>query len=182
MSPLKSILILAAAFLTVFLEVAFNGFRHWLGAQVDLLPCLMVYAALSSNLVTVALLGVMGGLCYDSMSANPLGVTILPLFLVGFVIYARRDLILKGQFFAQFMLGLGASAVVPLMVLLLLLSTRQKPLVGFGFAWQWLVMTLAGGLLTPVCCRIFDKLDHALVYQPAKESSFRPDREIRRGR
>jgi len=182
MSPLKSILILLAAYVAVYLEASVGFLRHWLGVQIDLLPCLMVYAALSSNLLTVTLLAILGGMMFDSLSSNLLGVTILPLFIVGFVIHIRRELILRGQFFAQFTLGLGASAFVPLMTLLLLLSKRQIPLLGLGFAWQWVVMTLAGAILTPIVCRVFDRLDHALVYRPTTESSFRPDREIRRGR
>ena len=50
---------------------------------------------------------------FDSLSANPLGVSVLPLFLVGFLIYRQRELILRDQPFAQFVLGLGASAAVP---------------------------------------------------------------------
>jgi hypothetical protein len=77
--PLQTILILAAAFLAVFGEAAaFPVFgealpRHWLGAQVDLLPALMVYAALNTDIVTVSLLAVLGGLWFDALSANPLG-------------------------------------------------------------------------------------------------------------
>ena len=83
MSALNTIFILVAAFLAVFGEAAFPGVRHWLGAQVDLLPALMVYASLCAGLATVALLAVLGGLWFDSLSANPLGVSILPLFIVG---------------------------------------------------------------------------------------------------
>ena len=73
MNLLQSILILAAAFLAVFGEAAFPLLRHWLGAQVDLLPALMVYAALNADIVTVSLLAVLGGLWFDALSANPLG-------------------------------------------------------------------------------------------------------------
>ena len=62
MNLLQTILILAAAFLAVFGEAAFPVLRHWLGAQVDLLPALMVYAALNADIVTVSLLAVLGGL------------------------------------------------------------------------------------------------------------------------
>ena len=44
MNPLNSILILIATVLLVFCEAAFQGARHWLGAQIDLLPALVVYA------------------------------------------------------------------------------------------------------------------------------------------
>ena len=106
MNWLNSILILLVAFVAVFLEAAFDGVRHILGAQIDLLPAMMVYAALSSGLLTMTSLAVLGGLWFDTLSANPLGVSIMPLFLVGFLIFLRRDLILRGQLFAQFVLGL----------------------------------------------------------------------------
>ncbi len=73
MNWLNTILILAAAFLAVFGEAAFPLLRHWLGAQVDLLPGLMVYTALNADLVTVSLLAALGGLWFDALSANPLG-------------------------------------------------------------------------------------------------------------
>src|SRR5262249_26963958 len=89
MPALNSILILLAAFLAVFGEAAFNGLRHLLGAQIDLLPALVVYASLSANLLTLTLLCVLGGLFFDSLSANHLGVTVLPLFVVGILIYSQ---------------------------------------------------------------------------------------------
>jgi hypothetical protein len=178
----QTILILAAAFIAVFGEAAFPGLRHWLGAQVDLLPALMVYAALNANIVTVALLAVFGGLWFDALSANPLGITILPLFAVGFVIFLQRELILRGLSFAQIVLGTIASAVVPVLTVLLLLTGGRQPLLGWGSIWQWLVMTAGGALATPVLFAFFDWCNHALGYQPRTETSFRPDREIRRGR
>ena len=42
MNVLNTTLVLAAAFLAVFGEAAFPVLHHWLGAQVDLLPVLMV--------------------------------------------------------------------------------------------------------------------------------------------
>ena len=92
---LQTVFVLAAAFLAVFWEAAFGGVRHLLGAQIDLLPALMVYAGLFSGITTVTLLAVCGGLWFDSLSANPLGVSMLPLFVVGLVIHVKRDLILR---------------------------------------------------------------------------------------
>src|SRR5436309_2700103 len=93
MNWLDTILVLLAAFLAVFWEAAFQGLRHLLGAQLDLLPPLMVYASLCASLSTVVLLAVCGGLWFDSLSANPLGISVLPLLAVGVAIYANRDLI-----------------------------------------------------------------------------------------
>src|SRR5262245_59764288 len=104
MNPLQTIIHLVATCIVLFLESSFLGVRHVFGAQIDLLPALMVYASLSANFLTVALVAVLGGLWYDSLSANPLGVTVLPLFVVGLLIYRKRNLILREQLFAQVVL------------------------------------------------------------------------------
>ena len=179
---LKSILVLLVAFLAVFWEAAFNGIRHWVGAQIDLLPALMVYASLQTGIVTVCLLAMLGGLWFDTLSANPLGVTVVPLFAVGVLIYVMRDLILREQTFAQFTLGLASSLFAPVCVLLLLLTTGHEPLFGWGTLWQLIVMGLGGAIATPVIFEVFAWLERILGYAGPSEPSFRPDREIRRGR
>jgi rod shape-determining protein MreD len=182
MIAFQTLLILVAAFLAVFAQATIEGPRHWLGAQVDLLPALMVYAALQTNLATMALLAAFGGLCFDALSANPAGVTMLPLFVVGAAFHVRRELILRDQPFAQFVLGLAAGAAVPVLTVLLLLTGGFTPLVGWGSLWQLVVMSLGCGALTPLVFRAFDFCHGALSYRPTTQSSFRPDRDIRRGR
>jgi hypothetical protein len=182
MNRLQTVFVLATAFLAVFWESAFSGLRHLLGAQIDLLPALMVYASLCTGMTTVTLLALAGGLCFDSVSANPLGVSVLPLFAVGLLIHVKRDLILRTQPFAQAILGAAASAAVPALTLLMLLTTRHTPLIGWGTLWQLIVMSAAGAVATPVCFELFGWLDRTLVHPHERQSSFRPDREIRRGR
>lgn len=176
------ILILSFAYLAAFGEAALSAPRHWLGAQVDLLPALMVYAALNADIVTVCLLAVLGGLWFDSFSANPLGVTILPLLAVGFPIHLRRELILRDLPFAQIVLGTAASALAPLITVLLLLNGGKQPLVGWGSLWQWTVMTAGGAAATPVIFALFEWFGRVLGYRPNTEMGFRPDREIRHGK
>jgi cell shape-determining protein MreD len=182
MNAFRTMLVLITAFLAVFWETAFPGIRHWIGAQIDLLPPLMVYASLCTSLATVALLAVLGGLWFDSLSANPLGVSIFPLFIVGFVVYLRRELILRDQPLAQFVLGIGASAIVPMLTLVLLLSSGRTPLLGWGSVWQWIAMGLAGATATPILFQLFAWSNRTLGYRPVTETTFRLDREIRRGR
>jgi cell shape-determining protein MreD len=182
MIAFHTLLILVAALLAVFAQAAFDGLRDWLGAQVDLLPALMVYAALQTNLTTIVLVAMAGGLCFDALSANPLGATMLPLFAVGLVLHSRRGLILRDQAFAQFVLGVIASGTVPGLTVLILLSLGATPLVGWGSGWQLLVVGLGGGLLTPVVFQFFHLCLRTLSYRSATQTSFRPDRDIRRGR
>jgi cell shape-determining protein MreD len=181
-SYLKTVAILAIAYLAVFLEASSGFLRHWLGAQIDVLPALMVYCGLSTGLVTLALTATLAGLWFDALSANPLGISILPQFLVGFVVFKLRDLILREEAYARFALGMAGGAAAPFLTLLLLWTGGYSPLVGWGSMWQWIVLTVGAGALTPVCFWFFDRLNTALAYSRTSESTFRPDREIKRGR
>lgn len=182
MNGLNTAFVLGAAFLAVFGEAAFGGLRHLVGAQIDLLPPLMVYAGLCTGITTVALLAVCAGLWFDSLSANPLGVTVLPLFAIGLAVHVKRELILRDQTFAQVVLGLGASVAAPVLTLLLLLSMGRNPLLGWGTLWQIVVVSVGGAIATPIWFELFGWLQRTLVHHRAVESSFRPDRQIRRGR
>jgi cell shape-determining protein MreD len=182
MNWLPTIFILAVAYVAVFLEGSCDLPRHWLGEQIDLLPALMVYTSLTHGLAAVVLLACCGGLWFDSLSLNPLGVSVVPLLLIGVVIYQSRDLLLRRHTFAQVVLGMVAASAQPLGTLFLLLNLGKLPLLGWFSLWQWIVMAVSGGVLTPLCFELFDRLQRAFTYQPTTTGSFRPDREIKRGR
>ena len=177
-----AILLLLLAFLGVFLQAVDDGMRRCLGAHVNLLPPLVVYAGLRGSLPALTLLAALGGIWFDSLSANPLGVSMLPLFAVGLATHLKQGLILRDQFVAQVIVGFIASAVVPVLTFLLLLTVGQPPLLGWGSLWQWTVTSLGGAVLTPLCFRFLDLSKRALAYRVLSQTSFRSDREIRRGR
>lgn len=182
MTWLHSIFVLLLAYAGVFAESWWRWPHAWLGGQLDLLPALMVYTALTAGMPTVVLLAVWGGLLYDSLSLNPLGTSVIPLLLIGYFIHRSRELLLRENSFAQFMLGAMAGAFQPLATLFLLLNLGLTPLLGWSSLWQWLVLALTGGAVTPLCFRLFAGLRRAFEYQPAESAGFRPDREIERGR
>ena len=182
MSALNIILVLTTTFLIVFLESTAVGFRNLIGAQPDLLPSLVVYASLSSGLALGTLVAVCGGLLFDSLSWNPLGISILPLFFVALIIQQYRGLILRDQFYAQFVIGLTASAATPVAVLLLVLNTSRVPLLGWSSLWQWVVMSLVGGIFTPAWFLFFGWMIGKLSYESLPDPTLRSNREIKRGR
>jgi rod shape-determining protein MreD len=182
MNGLLTIVILATAYLAVFLEASGTWLARFLGAQVDLLPALMVYAALTAELPTMLLLAFLGGLWFDCLSANPAGVSILPLLAIGLVIQQNKFVLLREELFAQTVLGLGASALAPVLSAMVLLSLGHEPIIGVVSIWQWMVMTLLGGACTPVLFKLLDSFRRAITYQPSKPVGFREDREIKRSR
>lgn len=182
MNWLRGIFVLSVAFLAVFAEAWCEWPRHFLATQIDLLPALMVYTSLTNGLVTIGLLALCGGLWFDSLSLNPLGVSVAPLLLIGLLIYRSRESLLRENNFAQFVLGAMAGAFQPLATLFLLLNLGLTPLVGWISLWQWVVLALTTGAITPLCFKLFDRIHRAFDYQPVTQTSFRPDREIKRGR
>jgi rod shape-determining protein MreD len=182
MNWLTTILILVTTSLAVFWESAFHFVRDVTGAQVHWLPSLMVYSALRSGLTNILIVAVFGGLSFDSLSANPLGVSVLPLFLIGILIHGKRDLILQDQTFAQSVLGAMASVAWPVGTMLLLLTHGQEPLLGWGSLWQLLVVTAAGAVFAPLIFEVLGWAERTFGYHRIHETSFRSDREIRRGR
>jgi rod shape-determining protein MreD len=182
MNKFQPLLVLLTALGAVFLQTSVNGLRWLVGAQVDLLPGLMVYAALTCGPGMVTVVALLGGLWFDSLSANPPGISVLPLLAVGVVIHANRAVILRNQAFAQAVLGLTASGAAPVLAVLLLLTAGQSPLIGWASLWQLGVLALGGAVLTPALFKLLDWVNHSLTYPLAPPPAFRTDREIKRGR
>jgi rod shape-determining protein MreD len=178
MKSLNPIFILLAAFLAVYTQATFDTFRNLVGAQFDLLPALIVYTALTHRIEVVAALAFCGGIWMDSLSVNPLGVTVLPLFGVGVIIYRYRSLLLRDHTYAQFFMGLVASAIAPAATLIILLSLDTNPIFGWASLWQWFVVAIIGAIATPLCFGFFDWLNRALSYQPLPEETFREQRNL----
>lgn len=182
MNYLNTGILILAAHLAVFLAACKTPLSDWLGIQIDLRPALMVYCGLHAEWATLTIVAVLGGLWFDALSANRLGVSVLPLFLVAFFTQRNRSLILREQRYAQFILGIAASALVPAITGLLLFGTGQSPLIGWSSILQLLWLALTGGALTPILFWMLERFQFAFSYPVISETSFRPDRQIKRGR
>lgn len=179
----ETVLLMAMVVLAVYWQTAFEGLRHLLGAQLDLLPSLMVYAALTQGIGIVAFVAVGGGLLVDSLSANPLATSVGPLFLTGLVAHAARDFLVRDQPFAQAILGAAAGLGSSTLSLIILLTRGDAPIAGWGTLWQLGVISIGTAITTPLWFIWFAWLQRTLAYGRMPETtSFRHDREIRRGR
>ncbi|MBX3731078.1 MAG: hypothetical protein KF791_00640 [Verrucomicrobiae bacterium] len=168
--------------LAVFAQTQFRPLAGLLDTPVAVLPALMVYAALTHSLGTVIVLGLLAGVSLDALSPGPIGVSVLPLVCVGFGLHLRRHLILREQVYAQWWLGFGAGIAVPLATLVLLSIGSTRFIAGPFFMMQLLILGLLNGGVCPAVFRTFDAIQNAFDYQPVAQPSFRPDREIKRGR
>lgn len=182
MRGIRLLLLLILAYLAVFLQAVVDAPRVWLGSPVNLIPPLVVYAALRLSLGEMTALAVVSGLWLDALSTNPLGVSVLPLFLVGLVLWRQRDLLLREMDYAQLFLGAAASAVVPLLTLGLVLTKGLAPDLGWHSLWQGVVLTVTGGVATPLLFRLMRRVETAFLHPPMPVPPYRTDRDILRGR
>jgi rod shape-determining protein MreD len=182
MNSLNLATILLVAYLAVFADCRLTLVRNTLGAQIDLLPPLLAYAGLTASLPAIATVAVLGGLWLDSLSANPFGVSVIPLAAAGFAAHAFRGILLRRDPSIQYLAGLGAAAGVPLLTLALLALAGETPLSGGWFAWRWIAGAALSAAFTPLFFALFERVQRLFSYQPEPSVSFRPDREIDRGR
>lgn len=182
MSAAHLILTLVMTYLAVFVQAGFDAPRLWLGSPLSLLPALLVYTALRLDLLAVTLVSLCGGLWLDSLSANPLGASILPLFVTGWLLWRRRELLLQELGYAQLVLGAAASVLVPALTLVLVLSKGLHPDLGWQTLWQFAALAMTGGVLTPLLFRLLDLLGRLFLHPAITAAPYRTDRELKRGR
>lgn len=208
-SGLGILCVMVAAYLMVFFQITFDGLTRLVGVQIDLLPGLMVYCGLAADLPLICLAAMWSGFCVDALSQNILGTSVLPLMVTGILIRAIRELVLKEQALTQMIMGACVSLAVPALTFLLAsalqANTDNASAASLGFEVpkielshftfnnslsigglaslvQWVVLACFGALTTPLIFYVFDRLNKTFSYPVAQQSSFRTDREIRRGR
>ena len=155
----RILVLLLGAYLLIFLQSHLDAPRLWLGFKPDLTPALLVCVGLCMGAGHVWTTAVLAGLWLDSLSANPLGVSILPLFAAGWLVYCFREKILGGEFVAQFYLGTFAGLFVPLTQLGLLKIIGETPLLG----WEMGLWSLFNALCCGAAVPLFDRLAKRLV-------------------
>lgn len=195
--------LLLTAIVLPFAQSVAGGLLAVLRVQPDVLPSLVVYAALYTSLPLTAATAVVGGLCLDALSTGPLGLSVIPLTMVGLVLHWRRELLLRESVWAQALLGGAASLAVPVMSLVLLYllwpvlsggppgdpqfpevqqGLGALPEVMPGALVQIPLLGVLGVVATPLVFRAFRWVDATFQYRPVPQAPFRTDREIRRGR
>lgn len=174
--------LLALTILVVFGQSWLQWPWQWTGAQIDLIPGLVVAVAMHTGFWTWAAVAFLAGLWNDSLSLNPLGLSCFPLFLAGMITFLHREDLLGDKVGTQVFMGATATAGVPLLQVFMLCSLGSAPLIGMASLWQWLVMVVLGAAATPFFVRVTRRFDQALRFPNAPEMAQRANRQIKRWR
>lgn len=182
MKWLPTALLFVSAWLAAFAATQFPWLARILGAGPNLLPSLISHAALRAPAWVVAALALFGGAETDSVASQPVGVSALPLLVIAFLIHQRRRLILSDQVAAQMWLGLGAGLLAPTATLCLLALGSRPVLTDWGNIWPILASGALNTLGGPLWARLFAWAENTFGEKTIASTSFRADREIKRGR
>jgi len=167
----KMLLLLLGAYFLTFMQSYWHGPRLWLGFQPDLTPALLVFVGMTMGAGYVSSLALAAGLWLDSLSANPFGISIFPLFFVGWVVFCIREKIMIREFMAQIYLGVIASLFVFLFQLILLGMLSVSPMIGWEMAFWSLLNAFFCGLSVPLfsCLhKVFRRWFSNSPYEPNK--------------
>ena len=182
MNRLTFVLLLGVAILMSFVEARGILREGIFGTRINVLPVLALYAAMRGDLYLVLGFALVGGLMFDTLSANPLGLSVVSLTLLGVGLVQARDLILRDQALAQMALGFSVGVLSPVLDLFLILFLGLSPAIGWGTLGQIAIMGLSGAVLAPFFFLLFDWLEHELTFAEEPFSRFRSEVEIKRGR
>jgi|YNPNPStandDraft_1061719.scaffolds.fasta_scaffold24930_2 rod shape-determining protein MreD len=174
--------ILLTGFLTVFLEATLDWPRQFLRFQPDILPIIIIYAAIYLSPLSILALSILFGWWLDSFSLNPFGISAFPLTIIGLIMNRFHELILYETTTGQIVLGFFAGFLAPVLAIILMLGHEPAPIVSHYTFLYCLGNGIICGLVLPGIFKLFNLLIKCFAYPEATSSSFRPDREIKRGK
>ena len=158
--------ILLTALAAIFFESACQIPRNLTGAQIDPLPALMLVVAVRAPVMAISALAIMGSLWQSSLSSDPLGIGMLPLFMLGMLAHLNIKSIAYHHIGSRFALGAIAGALVPILTLCLLLLSGQQPMIGLYSLWQWVAGIIGNGLFALGFFPWLEWLDRTMEEQP----------------
>lgn len=151
-------------------------------AQINLLPVFAAFAALHGGLGPIIGVALIGGCWLDVLSANPLGTSLISLFLTALILHRAHEVLLKGQLAAQFFVSLAAGALGPVISYFLLWAMSMQPLTGWGTLWQIVVNSIICGVAGPFIFLILNQMDSWVSYEPVAQPWNRSVVEVKRGK
>jgi len=166
MKSFLTLTILLTALITTYAASAWSLPKLILGTQLDPLPALVLVVALRTPITAIAALAIFASLTQSALSSNPLGISLLPLYTLGFIVHINSHNLSYHHIGTRFALGAAAGAAIPLMSLVLLILINKEPLIGWFSLWQWSVGIITSGLMALVFFPLVEWLDNSVEEQP----------------
>ena len=180
MSRLTFVLLLVIAALFTFIEGHGLIREGFLGTRLDWIPALLLYVAFRGSCAQALVLAACAGLFRDSLSANPLGVSLIAYALATLTAYRLRELLMRDLPLVQALVAGIAVGLFQVASILVLWIFGYAPLVGWETLAHLVVLFGCNAVMAPLFFVMFDWLESELTYKEQPYSELRPEVEIRR--
>jgi rod shape-determining protein MreD len=132
------------------LQCALAAVVNVAGVKLDLMPAMIVFAALFASWNRALFVAVAGGLLLDALSFQPPGMSVAPLVVSAAAINHFQRVLYRDNILLQFALGAGTSLAVSVWTwLLLAVSDTPLPL-EFAIAAKMALIAMLAALGTPL--------------------------------
>jgi len=142
------------------------------GAKLDLVPVMVIFAALTSSWQRALLVAAFSALLLDALSSAPLGLSIPPAAVAAVVINHFRRIFYRENWLLQSLLAAGVSLGCSVWTLLMLsLGATPLPL-NFGVIGKMGLIALLAVAVTPPLLWLLGRLGHWLRQEEAEVETF----------
>jgi len=142
------------------------------GVKVDLVPVMVLFAALSSSWQRALLAAVFSALLLDALSSAPLGLSIPPAAVASVVINHFRTILYRDNWLLQCLLAAGVSLSCSLWTwLMLVLGATPLPL-SFGVIAKMGLIALLAVAVTPPLLWLLYRLGRRLGQESVEVDTF----------
>lgn len=173
--------LLIIGYLLVCIQAAFDGFVFWMQGYIWF-PCLVVaYALVRQPPVVSGLLCIVIGFWIDSLSVNPLGLSILSMAAAALLAGKAWRNWAGDRFLSMFAPGFVLGFTFPVIGIMTARMIGESPLGGWRLFLSTMVSGLIIGVLTPPFYRLVDLAMGTLRFKTVYHQEPRDIREIHRG-
>lgn len=131
---MKSVLSLIVIFILVILQSSFYPYLKIYNAFPNLILILVLILSILKGFKESLVWIIFGGLLLDIYSFNnPIGASILSLFIIGYLAYfLSKNIFKKASIFLAILAGIGGSLIYGFFVILVLLIAKTNPQISFN--------------------------------------------------
>lgn len=114
-NKMTALILIVAVYFALVIQTTLPPLGLMGGTKYFLIPSILAYASLSCSFNTLIVVVLVGGLLHDGLTQNPLGMSVIPLFICGLTLQGMRKYFFRGRFITHMMMGVALGFAVALM-------------------------------------------------------------------
>lgn len=171
---------LLAAYLLVCLQISLDSLGFWIHGYIQFPVLAIIYSSTRKMPEISWIFCVITGLWIDSLSINPLGLSVLTLLGCNAISLRIRKALIGKTLLSDLSSGFLMGSLYPGLTVFLLILFGESPVIGWRFAISLVLSGVTIGFLTPYFKNLMDFILAQLEFKPVAGYRESEIREIKR--